>query len=704
MIERKPTFCRVCEPACGLVATVEDGELVKLEPDKSHPVTKGYACHKGLFGIDIHRDPDRLNHPQRRAADGSYERVSWDEALGDIAARLNAIRAVHGPEAIAGYLGNPGEYNSQLPEAWLAFFNQLGTRRVFNVNPQDCSNKFAAAVEVYGSLAIHPIPDLAHTDFVLILGGNPAVSQMSFFGIADAVGELKAVEARGGRVVFVNPRKIETVSAVGELVYVKPDTDVYLLAAMLNVIAREPGFEAATVAAHGSHVAELRDFVGAWPPARVAGVTGIAAQDIVALARAFACAPRASVHMSTGLNMSRQGTLCYWLVQMLAFVTGNLDREGGNVLSIGYYTRRARSGRRPQNAIEYVATPIGPVRKPEPPIFPYPGHVLPALVTEDPKPVRALVVCAGNPVLSMGGEAALRAALPQLELLVVIDLYRNATGEYAHYLLPATDAFEREDVNALNGGMQHRPFVQYSKAVVAPRAERRHERWIINRLAQLMGLVSELDGEAPVNPFGKFSHMLASRGLTFEELKTRRVIDFGPHVFGMFYSEQIQTADGRVDCCPPAFGAAICRMQAIFDELAAEPAGGLKLITKRDAKMMNSWFANVPRLRTKSNLTNLLYMHPADAAARGLVDGMRVKVSNPHGTIEAPLALTDGLLRGVVAMPHGWGQGETSGMRVAQSHPGANSNRLLPIGRGSIEPLSNQAHMTGVPVEVAAAG
>ncbi len=157
-----------------------------------------------------------------------------------------------------------------------------------------------------------------------------------------------------------------------------------------------------------------------------------------------------------------------------------------------------------------------------------------------------------------------------------------------------------------------------------------------------------------------------------------------------------------MDCCPTVFAPALVRMADIFDELAAEPPGQLKLISKREARMMNSWLANLPRLKTKTNATNHLYMHPADAAARGLADGARVLVRNAHGAVEVPLRLSDELLPGVVAMPHGWGQALTTGMRVAQRTPGANCNRLLPTGPGSFEPLSGQAHMTGVPVEVVA--
>lgn len=696
--ESRRTFCRICEPACGLVATVEDGRLTALAPDKAHPITRGYACHKGLHALHIHRDPDRLDHPLRRTATG-FEQVAWGAALDDIAGRLQALISRHGPESVGGYLGNPGAYNSQLAEPWYGFFGQLGVRRLFNAGTQDCANKFAGAEAVYGSVTIQPIPDFDNTDFLLLLGENPKVSQMSFCSIADPVAVLKGIESRGGRVVLVNPRRVETLTHVGELLQVRPDSDVYLLAAMLHVIDRELGFNADVVARQARDVEHLRAFVADWSPNRVAHVVGVAAADIRQLALDFARAPRASLHMSTGVNMGRQGTLAFWLGQMLVLLTGNLDVAGGNVLSVGYYTRHARAGRTPTAADPSVETPFGTFHSVRPPVFPVPGNLLADFITHAENPLRALVICAGNPVLSMGGEERLQAALAQLELLVIIDLYPSASAEHAHYLLPATDAFEREDVNSLALGLQHRPSVQYTGAVVAAQAERRHERWMLQELASRMGLVADWDSPDPRVRWGKLDHMLRTRGASFDSLRTDGVLDFGPHRPGDFYVEHLQTEDHRVDCFPRSFAPALARMESLFDELSAE-GGGLLLITRREARSMNSWFANVPVLRRGAHTSNPLHMHPADAAARGLEAGARVTVQSASGRIEARLELADDLRPGVVAMAHGWGHAGNPRLRVAQIAAGVNVNRLLPSGPGSFEPLSGQAHMTGVPVEV----
>jgi anaerobic selenocysteine-containing dehydrogenase len=459
------TFCRVCEPACGLVARVENGRLVKVMPDREHPISQGWACNKGIATFDIHHDPDRLSHPLKRTPQG-FERISWDQAMREIADKLRGIRAARGDWATGAYIGNPTAFNALATNGTSAFFGALGTRQLYTAGTQDCSNKFAGAELVYGSSTIHPLPDFDHTRYLLVLGSNPAVSHMSFISIADPMSVLRAAQARGCRIRFVNPRRIESVkSGVGELIQIRPDTDVYFLAALLHELDRIGGFDDEVVGRHGKNVEGLRAFLAAYPPQRVERVTGVPAATVREVAREWKAADGASVTMSTGVNMGRQGTLCYWLVQMLSFVTGNLDRRGGNVESIGYYPTAPRSGRfDPERA--FFDGRFGRIRHVRGSL---PGTLLPdEILTPGDGQLRALFVVAGNPVLSMPDESRLRQALASLELLVCVDLYRNATGELAHYLLPATDQFERPDVTYAGLGLQHRPHVQYTDRVVPP--------------------------------------------------------------------------------------------------------------------------------------------------------------------------------------------------------------------------------------------
>ena len=199
--DRVRTFCRVCEPACGLIATVADGQLTKLEADKDHPISKGFVCNKGIYGLDVHNDPDRLRTPLRRNDSGEFEAVSWDTALSEIASRLTAIVEQHGQSAVASYTGNPNAFNTLFGPSFGNLMRQLGASKHFSSGTQDCSNKFAASEAVFGTRTLHPVPDLENADLALLIGENPAVSHMSFVSIPNPMAHLKAAEERGAKVV-----------------------------------------------------------------------------------------------------------------------------------------------------------------------------------------------------------------------------------------------------------------------------------------------------------------------------------------------------------------------------------------------------------------------------------------------------------------------------------------------------------------------
>ena len=692
------TFCRICEPSCGLVAQVDGGVLVKLTPDRKHPVTKGFACHKGLAAVDIHRDPDRLDVPLLRAPDGSLSEATWDEAMAMVAAKLTAITAAYGPSAVAAYVGNPTAFNALGSLHVGTFLRTLGVRRTFSSGTQDCANKFVASEAVFGSSAVHPIPDLEHTDLCVIIGENPRASQASFYSVPNVLGELRRATARGARIVFVNPRRIETPDkGVGDTVQIRPDTDVWFLAALLHEIDALSGFDGAVIARHGSNIEGLRSFIADYSADDVEGVTGIPAGTIRELAAAWVATPAASVHASTGLNMGRQGTLAYWLVHMLSFVTGKLDVDGGHLKSDGFYPNAKAGAGVMQDA--YVDTEFGRLRRGA-----LPGTLMSNAILDSDDPVRAMIVVAGNPLLSIAGQDRLRKAFEQLELLVVIDIYPSATSELAHAILPSTDMYERDDLNIVNIGTSARPFVQYTPAVVGPKRLRMPEWWIVHRLLQEMRLSSLLDDEDP-DPWSKWRYMLQRGcGVELADLQASGEAHVLPAPTpGTFFDRQVQTADHRVDCCPAGFAEAIERCRRLFTEATAESAdGGLRLIHRRDPWMHNSWFSNVERMKRSGRTTNPLSIHPADATSRGLSDGAVVRVSSAHGELECCVAFDDDLMPGVVSMVHGWGHAASPRMGVAARNPGVNPNVLLPIGEGSFEPLSSQAHMTGIPVAVVA--
>ncbi len=481
------TFCRLCEVNCGLEATVDaEGRLAELRPDREHPVTKGFACHKGLLAREVHHDPDRMNHPHRRVGDG-FERTTWDEALPAIAQRLRSVLDAHGPESVAIYLGNPSAFNALGAMATGMFAASIGTPNLFNAGTQDCQNKFVVSEQLYGSAEIHPIADLDHADYVLMIGTNPRVSKMSFLSTPDPVEMLRDAARRGAEILFVNPLSIDDLADVGPTLQIRPDTDAYLLAAILCEIDREPdlGFDEAAIA-QVDGIDALRGFVAEFPPERVAAIVGVPAERIQEIARSWARAERAAIHVSTGVNMGRQGSLAYYLTQMLSLVTGNLDREGGNILA----ARALAPMVMPDEASETRSTTWGeyvPARGTPP------GSLLADMIEDKAHPIRAMIVLAGNPALSIGGGERLTQALGSLDLLVSIDFYRNATGELADWTLPAADWFERVDLNYFVQGVQRHPYLQWTDAVVEPTSERRTDAWITSRLLQELGLPSLLD-------------------------------------------------------------------------------------------------------------------------------------------------------------------------------------------------------------------
>lgn len=693
-VETVSTYCRVCEPLCGLEADVADGVIVDLRPDRDHPVSRGYACRKGMAMLDLHRDPDRLNHPLRRAG-GTLEASDWDTAASDIATRLAAIREQYGPSALAVYHGNPLGFNALGSMGVFSLFGQLRGFRFFSAGTQDCANKFAASQAVFGSRVVHPLPDMDHADVILVIGANPRVSHGSFISTANMLQRLREARTRGALVQFVNPARVEKAEdGVGETLQIRPDTDVYLLAGLLNELDQRGAWRDDILDAHANNVDGLRRFVADYPLDRAAEICGVEVGELRRLVDAIA-APnaRTSVYCSTGLNMGSQGTIAYALIHALSMVTGNLDRTGGNVASAGFYPN-AKSGK---------GDWAGNLEESEFGTFPQstlPANLLSHYILDVDEPIRALVVAAGNPLLSVSGEDRLRKAFANLELLVVVDLYANATCEYAHWALPATDQFEREDLTVINLGLQYEPSVQWSPRVAEPMEQRKEEWWIFARIAQEMGLASALDGNGAAEFWGKYDHMLKASGLSIDALREMphhtAVLDgLNP---GGFYDDVVQHADARVDLWPEPFDMSIDRIAEQAETLTKLDPGQLLLIHKRDAWMHNSWMHNAERMHRGGRDNNPAYMHPRDAAGLGVGEGDMIELSNEFGLVELPVAFDEDLRPGVIAVVHGWGHAGAPGMSEARRAAGTNINRLLPIGPGSFDPLSSQAKMTGIPV------
>jgi anaerobic selenocysteine-containing dehydrogenase len=705
MVEPKSSFCRICEPACPLKVHFDvAGQPVELAPDFDNPA-QGVACHKGLSYLEIHDDPDRLNWPMKRINPrteerGEFVRIGWEQAIEEIGARLRGVREEHGGKSVATFAGNPGAFNS----TWIMFAPYLkeamDTQFRFTSNTQDTSNKMATLAEVYGSPSAFKIPDIDNTEFLLCLGTNPKVSRWTLMSAENNWDIVKDISRRGGKVRFVNPRITESSSIeTGPTLLIKPGTDAYFLAAMLHEVEALNGFNVEIVAKYGRNVEAMRAFVRPYSPEVVAGVTGLTAEQIRTVAREFVEAKSGIIYMATGVNQSRQGMVAAWLVEMLQFVTGNIGRRGGIYKPNGLSTVCP-----PVTGIDRIETSIGTFEVLRPGMsVPLPANIMTPLIANGD--IKALFVISGNPLLTVAGETDARRAYENLDLLVSIDIFRGATGELADYVLPALDFLERQDINLVGSGMQQRPHVKYSEAMVAPAYERREEWWILSRILQAAGLNSPLSDNPDVD-WGTeaIEKVLANQDLSIDALRAlpsgTALLDQLP--YNLVFEKCLQHPDKKIDCFPARFVSAglFDRFEQIFAELSAEPEHVLKLISLRTPYMNNSWFSNAPKFRKGKERDNPLHMNLADVQRLGLVEGDAIIMATEFGSLETHVFVDDSLREGVVAMSHGYGYARSFALRVAQQNAGSNCNDIMPNGPGSIEPLSNMAWLSAVPVSV----
>ncbi|MDJ0867557.1 MAG: molybdopterin-dependent oxidoreductase [Myxococcota bacterium] len=720
MSETRHTFCRICESLCGLEVDVEEGRVVAIRPDREHVATGGFACAKGLKQHELFESPDRVRHPLRREGD-TFHRVSWEQALREIGGKVAQLRGDHGADSIAMYVGTAAGFSLLHPIFAQGFMTGLGSRSIYASATQDCSNKFAVAREVYGFPFTQPFPDVDRVGCLIVVGANPVVSKWSFLQVPNPIDRLRAIEARGGRLYVVDPRRTETAKVAGHYVPIRPGTDVFFYLAFLHELIAQGGVDRAVVAAHTSGFGEIEALVRDWTPERAEAVTRMPAATLRRMVADYREADGACLYSSTGVNMGGRGALAFWLQEVINAVSGNLDRAGGSLVGRGVIDF-PKLGRRSGFGLSRERSRIGGFSQVN---DAFPGAVLAdEILTPGQRQVRALFCTGGNPLITMANSARLREAFEQLELLVAIDILPTETAHLAHYVLPATTPIERFDLPfafPLLMGMQSRPYLQATRPVVRPEGEPRDEATIYLDLARACG--TPLFGSGVAQRILEWSRDLHSRrhpeaqpSLPQERLMSlllrltgngsfarlerephgRRLADHQP---GSFLGARVSHEDGRIALAPAVL---LERARTLDADYAAEREGAdrLKLITRRHVKTHNSWTHNHPDFVSGTRHTNHLYMHPDDAASRGLGDGDLADVSSATATVRIPVSLLPDLQPGTCAMPHGWGHQVAPGLGVASKTGGVNVNLLAADGPEAVEPVSGMAHLTGIYVEV----
>lgn len=732
-------ICPLCEACCGLAVQVDDdGRIGAIRGDEADVFSAGYLCPKGVALKDLHEDPDRLRTPLVKR-DGVFVPASWDEAFAEIERRLLPLREAHGHDSVALTLGNPSAHKMGLLLYMPRLLKALGTRNFFSASTLDQMPKQLANGLMYGHWLSTAVPDIERCDHLLVLGANPMASNGSLWTVPDFRGKAKAMKARGGRLVVIDPRRTETAALADRHHFIRPAGDVFLLLGMVHTLFAEGLVKPGRLAPHLAGLDALRDAVQAFGADAMAPRCGIAADDIRVLARELAAARRGCVYGRIGTCVQRYGTTCSWLIDVLNILTGHLDAPGGAMFPTaaafaantagtpgrgrGIITGRHRS--RVSGAPEvYGELPMNCLAE--------------EIETPGAGQVKALITIASNPVLSAPNGPRLAAALDGLDFMLSLDIYLNETTRHADVVLPGLSPLQDAHYDVAFPQFSVRNHARYSPPVL-PAPEGQPAEWeTLLRLAAIVqgrgaaadvgalddALVAEdvrrlagdqadamlqavsrhrgperlLDLALRGGPFGD-GFGRRPDGLTLEKLMAApHGIDLGP--LQPRVPELLRTPSGRIELAPAML---LDDLQRVAADLNAQETGGnAVIIGRRQVRSNNSWMHNLPTL-AKGPFRCTALVHPDDAVRWQLRDGGRARISrSDRHAIDVQVEVSDDMMPGVISLPHGWGHAQPGArLSVAAQRPGANLNAVL--DESQWDPLSGNAVLGGTSVRIIAA-
>jgi anaerobic selenocysteine-containing dehydrogenase len=740
MIEAKETIhhriCPFCEACCGLEITVAEGRVKRIRGHAADVFSRGYLCPKGVALKDLHEDPDRLRKPLIKR-DGRFEEATWDEAFAEIERRLPPIIARHGADSVALTLGNPIVHKTALLLYAPRLGRALGSKNVFSASTLDQMPKHLSCGLMFGDFLSIPVPDIERTDFLLMLGANPMVSNGSLWTVPNFRDKAKALRTRGGRLVVVDPRRTETADVADEHVFIRPGGDVFLLLGMVHTLFAEKLVRLGRLAEHIAGIEDLESAVTGFAPEKVSARCGIPSETIRTLARTLAAAKHAVVYGRVGTCTQEYGTLCSWLIDVLNILTGHFDEPGGAMFpkaaALQSNTFPANTGGNPGTG-KGVVTGRRTSRVSGAPevLGEFPMSCLAEEIqTPGEGQVKALITVASNPALSSPNGERLAAAMDQLEFMVSLDIYVNETSRHADVILPGTSPMEDSHYDVAFSQLSYRNHARYSHPVF-PRTPDRPEEWQV--LLRLIGIIqgkgaadiNQIDDELLMDDLrrtaGPFADQVFKAGS--QRRGAERLLDLGLRAgpygdqFGMKpdglnldkikaaeggidlgaleprVPEVLRTPSGKIELAPAMLIADLKRPAADLGRSIPE----LVIVGRRQLHGNNSWMHNLPVL-AKGAARCIALTNPNDAARLGLEEGDRARITHDGRSIEAEVEVTDEMMPGVISLPHGWGHDQPGAqLEVAAANPGANLNALMDENRR--DPLSGNAVLSGMEVEM----
>ncbi|XDD51910.1 molybdopterin oxidoreductase family protein [Leptospira sp. WS92.C1] len=696
---------------CGLRIEVEDGIISAIRGDKDDPFSRGHLCAKGPELKNLYEDPDRLKFPVKKTENG-WVQVSWVEALSATAKALFEIQNKYGKDSVAVYNGNPSVHNYGSMLFGQRFSNRLKTKNHYSATSVDQLPHQLLSYWMFGHQLLIPIPDIDHTMYFLILGGNPFASNGSLMTVPDVKKRLKELQERGGKYVVVDPRKTETATHADEHVFIRPGADAFFLLAILNVFFEKNLIKPSDLY-DPKELKFIAELASQYSPINVETVTGVSALTIERIALEFSSAKNAVCYGRIGVSTQPFGALCQWLINLVNIFSGNLDKTGGAM-----FTLPAVDPIDPKGALKSSPGSFNSfqtrVRK-----LPEFGEELPVsalseeMLTPGEGQIKAFVSSAGNPVLSTPNGLKLEEGLKGLEFMVSIDFYINETTQHAHYILPPTSALEHDHYDLIFNVFAVRNTTKYAQPIFEPQPGMLHDWEIFTDLTKRLELLrsgkplpetlittkldpaSIIDFALRTGPYGeKGKH---NRMLNIQLLKDNpHGIDLGP--LASCFPERLLTPDKKIHLLPQPVIDDLSRLKKKFEEWSVKNENQFLLIGRRHLRNNNSWMHNMPKLMTGKNRCTLM-IHPEDAESLGIGEEEEVQVESRVGKILIPTEITDEIMKGVVSIPHGFGHAKNGiHLKVAKQFAGVSINDLT--DEKSIDELSGNAAFSGIPVSI----
>ena len=706
-----------CPDSCAVLVTVDrDGRAIKVQGDPSQPVTQGFLCGKVAKYLDRVYAPDRILYPLKRKAGvakgpmmrgcehEAFERVGWDEALEAIAARLKETADRYGPESIlpysyAGTIGVLG-YGSMDRR----FFHRLGASQL---DRTICAEAGGQAWNlVYGKKMGTPTEDFRLAKLVLAWGANIHGNNVHQWPM------VKQARRNGARLIVIDPYRTRTAALADWHIAIRPGTDAALALGLMHVILNEGLEDRAYIAEMTHGFAQLAERVREYTPERVAAWTGMTAAEIEQLAREYATTRPAALRMNYGVQRSENGGTAVRAIAMLPALTGAWKHRGGGgqLSTSGAFKWNKQAVERPDLALASSLGRLARVVN-----MSTLGQALtelgqeqgfgnseqgtenPMTMLEEGPAVHALFVYNSNPGAVAPNQNAVRRGLARPDLFTVVhELFYNDTTDYADYILPATTFLEHTDIQGAYGHY----FVQLSKQAIEPPGEARSNVWLFSQLAQRMGFEEACFRDTPeeiirqalaLGPDGRSTNP-GMEHITLEDLEEQGHIPLSFHrnpeaqPFQPYTSDPLPTPSGKIEFYSETLAASgLDPVPAFIPPFESRWGKGaerfpLELLARKADNYMNSTFANLDGHRKmEARTSQRLEMHPADAVARGIADGEKVRIWNDRGAIELTAMVKQGSVpQGVVAAQLDW----------AKLHPGGSnvnaltSERLTDIGAG----------------------